>query len=347
MLRCARRTAVDVVLLLALSASTALAGDPPPGARSPEEPGAGGASRPSADSLASPARADLGVPAPGAGLEDRVRRLVVDLGSDAWQAREKATQELLLLLRRGEPVAALVARALDSADPEVAQRARLILDQTGGRGRAPDPSVEKAERLLERVGRRPVVSWSYRDQSEPKFFEWDLDEAASGISSDAAMDILISALSSENGTLRRNVAYLLGRLGSTRAVPFLEQALSDADPEVRVFALFSLASLGDADAVPAILETPPGQPTPVRVARMIVLERFPDDASVRACLDGLRDESAEVRYHAYYTLRRWTGQELGFNAWYPEAGRAAAVSAWEAWWLAHREGFEFPAPRDH
>lgn len=280
-------------------------------------------------------------------LEDRVGRLIQDLGSNAWETREAATQALAELVRAGEPVVPTLLKALDHPEPEIRHRVRLILEQTGKLGRTSDLSGAKAEALLDKLGRRPIVYWAFPRQDEPALNEWDLDGELAGAKGDATGSVLVAALSSDNVVLRRNVAWLLGRLEALRSVPALEQALDDADPEVRTYALFSLGSLRDVSALPAILEMPAGQPATVRAARMIALEKLPDPTAVAACLEGLRDESAEVRFHAFYTLRRWTAQELGYNAWYPAPRRAAAAAAWDDWWEAHREGFQFPSPEDH
>ncbi|MBI5366583.1 MAG: HEAT repeat domain-containing protein [Planctomycetes bacterium] len=284
---------------------------------------------------------------PARAAQDEARRLLRDLSSGSWEVREQATQELLALVRKGAPVVPLLTRALDTDDPEVEHRVRRVLEATGHHRRPDDRAAAKAESLLGRLALRPAANWDPRRQDEPAFMEWDLAEDLAEVKGESALAILATALTSDQPVLRRNVAFLLGRIGSPHAAPALAQALSDPDAEVRAYALFSLAALGDAASLPAILEMPEEQPTPVRLARMIALERLPDPAALRACLDGLRDPAADVRFHACFTLRRWTGLDFGFNAWHPDARRAAALAAWEAWWQAHGETFEFPDRRDH
>lgn len=55
-----------------------------------------------------------------------VERLVRDLGSPSWEARERATERLAAL---GQPVQALLAGALRSPDLEVRRRAQQVCDR--------------------------------------------------------------------------------------------------------------------------------------------------------------------------------------------------------------------------
>jgi hypothetical protein len=54
--------------------------------------------------------------------------LIALLGNDDFEVREKATQELIAL---GKAVVPIVTEVLNSSDPEVATRARTVLDEIG------------------------------------------------------------------------------------------------------------------------------------------------------------------------------------------------------------------------
>jgi HEAT repeat protein len=87
----------------------------------------------------------------------QLKRLIHDLGSDDFSAREKATQSLTEI---GRPALPALRGALQSADAEVRQRARRIMDsiQTSTRYllenlKDPDPVQRKeAAEILERLG---------------------------------------------------------------------------------------------------------------------------------------------------------------------------------------------------
>jgi hypothetical protein len=57
-------------------------------------------------------------------LKQEIENLIKLLGADDWETREKATQDLIAI---GRPAVGLVKEALNSTDPEVKMRARLIL----------------------------------------------------------------------------------------------------------------------------------------------------------------------------------------------------------------------------
>jgi HEAT repeat protein len=57
-------------------------------------------------------------------LQDRIRKLIEDLGSDDFQTREAATAALTEI---GEPAVDALTEAAKSADPEVSNRAKRIL----------------------------------------------------------------------------------------------------------------------------------------------------------------------------------------------------------------------------
>ena len=70
--------------------------------------------------------------------------------------------------------------------------------------------------------------------------------------SEGAMDGLIFALKDSDAGVRKQAAFALGELKSTRAVPALIEMLKDADVEVRQRAMSALGEIGDARAAAAI-----------------------------------------------------------------------------------------------
>jgi hypothetical protein len=59
---------------------------------------------------------------------ESIEKLVKQLGSDAWEEREEALQELI---RIGEPAIPLLKGAAKSADPEVSMRASKAIEEIG------------------------------------------------------------------------------------------------------------------------------------------------------------------------------------------------------------------------
>jgi HEAT repeat protein len=61
-------------------------------------------------------------------------------------------------------------------------------------------------------------------------------------------------------------------------------------------------------------------------------ENLPEAVVIPALIDRLDDPDAVVRLSANESLKRRTGQDLGFQAWAEPGVRAQAVNRWRAWW---------------
>ena len=67
-----------------------------------------------------------------------------------------------------------------------------------------------------------------------------------------AVSYLIYDLQDDNATRRKNLAYVLGKIGSSKAVYPLITLLEDEDYNVRDAAAMALGQIGDPDALPAL-----------------------------------------------------------------------------------------------
>jgi hypothetical protein len=89
-----------------------------------------------------------------------------------------------------------------------------------------------------------------------------------------ALDILNSAIESEDGYIRYYSAVLLGSTGDKRATASLIEALDDPDPVVRRAAARSLGSLGDERAVQPLVAALRDRDFQVKTAAAGALERM-------------------------------------------------------------------------
>jgi hypothetical protein len=72
----------------------------------------------------------LGANRPAKVSEEKLAKLVGQLGSEAFEERQKAEQELL---KAGKAAAPLLRKALKGNDLEIKRRARIILDRLAGK----------------------------------------------------------------------------------------------------------------------------------------------------------------------------------------------------------------------
>jgi len=63
---------------------------------------------------------------------------------------------------------------------------------------------------------------------------------------------LIDEIQDDNATRRKNIAYVLGKIGSSKAVYPLITLLDDEDYNVRDAAAMAIGQIGDKEALPAL-----------------------------------------------------------------------------------------------
>ena len=67
-----------------------------------------------------------------------------------------------------------------------------------------------------------------------------------------AVPYLILSIKDENANKRKNIAFVLGRIGDGRAVEHLVDLLNDGDYNVRDAAAWALGEIGDKDMLPVL-----------------------------------------------------------------------------------------------
>jgi hypothetical protein len=128
---------------------------PPPLRRAEEE------QKQKADSLIDEYLAQQTPAATPEDLKAKIDKLVKELGADEWAARENASKELLKI---GKPALPALKEALKSKDPEVATRAKDLVEKVEGSGSAVDqlralgPAGQAAVQLRVVKERRTVTS---------------------------------------------------------------------------------------------------------------------------------------------------------------------------------------------
>jgi HEAT repeat protein len=151
--------------------------------------------------------------------EERIKQLIADLGSNDWETRENATEELTKI---GEPVVeALVALTKDSTDPEVVWRAQSILRELGY---VTDEAIsEKVQAILDGI----------------KANDWTLKETI-GLEivrlGPRVIGTLRSYLDNSDYRIRQVAVELLGKIPDKAIVQILIDALDDGDNYVRASA---------------------------------------------------------------------------------------------------------------
>lgn len=289
--------------------------------------------------LAAPSRQALGQQE----QEVHIRDLITRLGSEDWNERESATQELVDL---GEKALPYLMEARQHEDPEIRIRAKRILMETGLWHQVPALVEEKVKELVKTLrGRDDLVHWHLQYNLEPYFYVWQLQDDLKILEDSRAAEFLLPALKDQDTMLRRNVAYLLGETGAEQAVGGLLEALGDEDEMVRCYAAFSLGKLGQVASAHAVCGLLQSDSEDVVTAALISLERIADRAAVSRMIELLEDPRPEIRFHAYYTVFRVTRCPINYNAYYRESKRAARARRLKEWWDANGDSVELRRPR--
>ena len=115
-----------------------------------------------------------------------------------------------------------------------------------------------------------------------------------------ALPVCIDGSKSEDAMTRMGCAWVLGRIGDTRAVPTLTGMLNDDVAFVRYEAASQLGVIGSK-------------------------------AGYRVLVKGLEDEKLEYRFKCHEALRELTGKNFGYSHNASPELRAAAVKKWQQW----------------
>jgi HEAT repeat protein len=232
---------------------------------------------------------------------EKIKAIVVQLGDDSFEVREKASAALLGIGSAAEPA---LRQALKSPDVEVQRRAEDCLRQIKrGTGSA---VVAAAARTLAR--RKPaaaaevLLAYLPFADNEGVAEEVRMALAALAMRDGEPHPALVMALTDKEPTRRAGAAVALCFGGSGHERDAIRKLLHDPEPLVQLQVGVALARAGERDAVPVVIDLlgklPPEQAWP---AEDLLLHLAADQAPPAS---------------------------LGSD----EAGRARCRDAWAGWW---------------
>jgi hypothetical protein len=234
---------------------------------------------------------------PDAGRAERAARLVEELGSDDFLAREAASGELATM--SDPPIAALEAAAR-AGRPEVRARARRILRRIDRIAH-----ISTLLSALQVIETRPVKGLA---ELLVELISLEQDELVT----QAACRALLATVGPEDAALLRT------RLGSS-------------NPKLRAACLPALAlALGEGPA-PELVQALRDSEDRVRLAAAEGLAYLKDRACLPTLVDLLDSRRFEIRRDTSALLRAVTGREHGFAAHASAEDRVKALRAWREW----------------
>jgi HEAT repeat protein len=277
-------------------------------------------------------------------LQKKIDGLVEKLGSDDWDVRSAAENELSEIGKAA--TAALKKAAEGSENPEVKLRAKRLLQKLGVGDEPAELDDTQFGELLDLLKAEDGVHWY--SGVKPSFYMYQIyqrKEFSDAVKDPKTAPRLAKALEDESGALRRNACYLLADMGNPEVAPQVAKLLGDEDWQTRAIAVHTLGRLGDVKTAGEVLKALSDNEKTVKLIAAAALERLPSGESIEPLMALLKDESADLRFHAYASLRSLTGATVRFNAWFPEEARAKAIKDFEAWWGANKKDFKPRPPR--
>lgn len=188
---------------------------------------------------------------PGPDELAELRRLVARLGSDDFDARERASQALPAW---GPVAVPFLEAARKSADLEVVRRARLALDDIAA---GPGPALPVA--ALRALAARRVVGAEaallrYAPHADDEAVEDEVVRALAALAGPGrpVEPAVVAALADAAPARRAAAGYALAAHAAHR--PAVAKLLGDADAAVRFRAGLGLAEAGDKAGVPALID---------------------------------------------------------------------------------------------
>lgn len=228
----------------------------------------------------------------------KIKLLIADLGSDDFQTREKATDELPAY---GSAAVPLLNAARKSSDAEVVRRAEEVLERIESRAGASIAAA--AVRLI--AARKPanavetLLRFLPFADSEAVGDEVRSALAQLGVRSDGQVDpALVAALTDKLPERRAAAAVALALTGAKDHLPAVRELLKDPDPVVRFRTGLALANLFEKEPIPVLIETLPRLSADQRTAVENLLYQLADDKAPNVS-PGTDDASREAYRKAW------------------------------------------------
>jgi HEAT repeat protein len=242
-------------------------------------------------------------------LNKRVNELIRQLGSDDWQTREKAADELIDI---GLPAKESLQEVLNNPDAEIRERAQKII-----------PLIQWKEAFIKRLNRfisqlragkfedavlfQDVVMFLGRDESV--FILLDLlkdtsqsvairQQIASALGNNSAVSFkpvinnLLELIQKEKDEqIRAGLLRVLVKAGKDeRSVAMALQLLKDGPPNIKSIAINILVDMGESSAVPEIMKVIKDADANVKNTAINALSRLRTEQSTKELVRVMKEE---------------------------------------------------------
>jgi F0F1-type ATP synthase epsilon subunit len=255
--------------------------------------------------------------------EEKIKRLIEQLGDDEFEKRQAASGQLVLI---GQRAIKHLQEALRHADLEIRHRAKKCLAQISSDGGLATGISAAAVRLLAKQKPEGVVRVLF--SSLPRLDDESLtEEVRQALTRLALKDgkphpVLVAGLKDKLAVKRAAAAVALCKVKATEQMPAIRKLLEDPEQPVRVRVALAMVQMRHKEAMPVLLALM-DQPVTREIAPVEdLLFRLAGDKS--PTLDG-SDESARTKYR-----RAW-------ESWWKDNGGKInlAVLEEEAKFLGH------------
>jgi hypothetical protein len=236
--------------------------------------------------------------------QEQIQKLIKDLGSEDFDARETASGKLAAIGARAKP---FLKTAANDADVEVARRAKECLEKIdqGSSSQALAAAVRVIG--MRKPDKAAEVLLAYLPSAEDEMVAEEVRNTLGllAMKDGKADPALVAALTDKVPARRAAAAVALCRAKATDHVPAVRKLLEDADPIVRARAALALTALREKDAVPVLIDLLGQLPTH-------------ENSTVEDLLYRLADDKAPA-----------------VSPGTDDAGRKKYREAWKSWWNDH------------
>jgi HEAT repeat protein len=263
------------------------------------------------------------------GIDD----LIGQLGSDQWETREKATEDLMKLGLLAKPA---LEKALVHQDAEVRERASQILfplrwQESFNKRLGSFTAQLKSKNISDlnlfnevlyfvaRGESAPLLVDVLKDTSQlPKIRENIASALGSGVVNPLLKDILEIYNGEKDEQVREKLIYLMGRVGKDeKVIAVLLAALSEQSHTIKNAALRTLGDIGDSSVIPVILKVLQGTDNNIKNVALYVLNRFHDESVKKELIRIMKEDTfgkegilINLRMQAIGTLANYRLQKL-------------------------------------
>lgn len=163
--------------------------------------------------------------------------------------------------------------------------------------------VEKARKELIEIG-KPVLDYVYEEKlNTDKTLELRAIEAITKELKSEAIPLLFDKLESENDTIRKNVAWLLGKIEAKDApaklIPMLDE---EKDYKVKAKIIEALGKIGDTTATTHIIPYLVNKQEVLRIKSAEAIGKLKDKRAADSLIESLKDEFFTVRGTSLWAL---------------------------------------------